>query len=81
MYVYLVTCGSLPGAAAVLCLIQHDNSFSDKLHQQVVFVVLTLLTRIVTSVITEQAPVTLWSEGIPQENTSKTKRGARIYYS
>ena len=36
MYVYLVACGSLRGAAAVLCLMQYDNSFSDKLHQQVI---------------------------------------------
>ena len=76
---YLVTCGSLRGAAAaVLCLIQHDNSFSDRLHQQVVdfvvvVVVLTLLTRIIKCVVTEQTPVTLWIGAIRQENTNKPK--------
>ena len=42
MYAYLVTYGSLRGTAAVLCLIQHDNSFSDELYQQVVVFVVVL---------------------------------------
>ena len=34
-----MTCGSLRGAAAVLYLIKYKNSFSDKLHQQVIVAV------------------------------------------
>ena len=85
MYVYLVTSGSLRGAAAaVLCLIQYDNSFLDNLHQQVVVfvvvvVVLTLLTRIIKPAVTEQAPDTLELRNTPGKKHKQTKGGTRIY--
>ena len=80
---YLRTCGFLQGAAAaVLCLIQNYKSFLVKLHPQVVFIVVVLILsiRIIKSVVTEQAPVTIWIGGIPQENKNINKRGTGIHH-
>ena len=54
---------------------------SSRYFRAVVVVVVLTLTRIIKSVVTGQAPVTLELRNTPGKNTHTTQGGIRIYHS